>query len=78
MLADEGGSYETNNEWWGRGGQNGYAYFLEITKTPIPNQQTIILNESLGWILYISSTLHRLGKAELTSGAKMTLSIVSN
>ena len=32
-----------------------YTYFLEITKTPIPNQQTIILNESLGWILYVSS-----------------------
>jgi hypothetical protein len=62
----------------GMEGQSGYAYFLEITKTPIPNQQTVILNESLRWILHVSSTLRRLGKVELTSGAKMTLSIVSN
>jgi hypothetical protein len=54
------------------------TYFLEIAETPISNQQTIILNESLRWILFVSSTLHRLGKAKLTSGAKMTLSIVSN
>jgi len=35
------------------------TYFLEITKTPIPNQQTIILNESLRWILYLSSVMVR-------------------
>jgi len=28
---------------------------LEITKTPISNQQTIILNKSLRWVLSISS-----------------------
>jgi len=69
---------------------------LEITETPISNQQTIILNKSLRRVLSISpyplciSLFDRAGERAMcilwnetgkwrrTSGAKMTLSIVSN
>jgi hypothetical protein len=55
MLADEGGMDGTQGERGKERGRGSDTYFLEITKTPIPNQKTIILNESLGWILFISS-----------------------
>ena len=78
-IVDEGGM--NRRKVTGVKGLDGGSetYFLEITKTPIPDQQTIVLNESLRWILYISCAIVSYsGSDGLTSGAKMTLSIVSN
>ena len=53
------------------------SHLLEIAKRTITNQEAIVLHKAFWWVLLVSSNSLHAGR-DLTSGARMTLSIVSN